>query len=599
MILRLNSFRSFKPDANGLSLWNLASTASAGVAGTAPLQTDSKEESITYDRNGNLSNYQRWGTGSATLMDNMGYVLYPNSNRLEYVVDGVAAATFGSDFDGQSPANYAYDGAGNLIKDAQSGISTGDILWTPYGKVRQVNVFGGNSVTKYDYDAQQNRVFKSIQNFVGTNNTYYVRDILGRVMATYTQNGSTFTWAEQHLYGSSRLGLLRPEVSWSSAPPAIPHFASTRLLRYGAKRYEVNDHLGNVRASISDRRQFSSTIFDPVITDATDYFPFGAPNRTVSSSTGYRYGFNGKELDKSNEFGTANVYDYGFRIYNPSIGRFLSVDPLTRSYAELTPYQFASNTPIMAIDLDGLESWIVTYNHKPNQAVPSVTWRLDMNREHKKLIYVYHKHWNAEGRMTFMRSNVATYSDYPKEFPVFGSDEKTPLITTEGYFQFIYGEVALKVPSNTNMSFEFGAEGVIAGWSLKNGKWQKPTYLDGSDPEWNVGAGFSFGKIGTEYRKQYFPARGEWGEPNLEVDINPWGNSAGVKIASNLESAATSLQFGIPEYKVALGIGIKGGASASLNIPGYSSKEWALLTAVAMKRLHQAIQKASSGADGN
>lgn len=34
----------------------------------------------------------------------------------------------------------------------------------------------------------------------------------------------------------------------------------------------------------------------------------------------------------------------------------LSVDPLTKSYPMLTPYQFASNTPIMAIDLDGLEA---------------------------------------------------------------------------------------------------------------------------------------------------------------------------------------------------------------------------------------------------
>ena len=49
-------------------------------------------------------------------------------------------------------------------------------------------------------------------------------------------------------------------------------------------------------------------------------------------------------------------YDYGFRIYNPSIARFLSVDPLRYSYPELTPYQFASNTPIWASDLDGLEA---------------------------------------------------------------------------------------------------------------------------------------------------------------------------------------------------------------------------------------------------
>jgi hypothetical protein len=39
-----------------------------------------------------------------------------------------------------------------------------------------------------------------------------------------------------------------------------------------------------------------------------------------------------------------------------TVSRFLSTDPLTRSYPHLTPYQFASNTPIQAIDLDGLEA---------------------------------------------------------------------------------------------------------------------------------------------------------------------------------------------------------------------------------------------------
>jgi RHS repeat-associated protein len=78
------------------------------------------------------------------------------------------------------------------------------------------------------------------------------------------------------------------------------------------------------------------------------------PQRSTSSGS-YRYGFNGKELD--NEIsGTGNQYDYGFRIYNPRLGRFLSTDPLFKSYPELTPYQFASNTPIKAIDLDGLEA---------------------------------------------------------------------------------------------------------------------------------------------------------------------------------------------------------------------------------------------------
>ena len=82
------------------------------------------------------------------------------------------------------------------------------------------------------------------------------------------------------------------------------------------------------------------------------------PERKYEPANGYRYGFNGKEKDK--DINSLTAYDYGFRIYNPAIGKFLSVDPLTKSYPELTPYQFASNTPIQAIDLDGLESKTVT-----------------------------------------------------------------------------------------------------------------------------------------------------------------------------------------------------------------------------------------------
>lgn len=79
----------------------------------------------------------------------------------------------------------------------------------------------------------------------------------------------------------------------------------------------------------------------------------------TQANSKYRYGFNGKE--KSDEVeGEGNIYDYGFRIYNPRIGRFLSTDPLTTEYPWYTPYQFAGNKPIWAIDLDGLEEYLVT-----------------------------------------------------------------------------------------------------------------------------------------------------------------------------------------------------------------------------------------------
>ena len=56
--------------------------------------------------------------------------------------------------------------------------------------------------------------------------------------------------------------------------------------------------------------------------------------------------------------GAGNQIDYGMRVYDPRAGRFLSVDPLTKKFPGLSPYQFASNNPIWALDLDGKEAWL-------------------------------------------------------------------------------------------------------------------------------------------------------------------------------------------------------------------------------------------------
>ena len=77
------------------------------------------------------------------------------------------------------------------------------------------------------------------------------------------------------------------------------------------------------------------------------------PGRSHNDSL-FRFGFNNKE--KENEtYGQGNEYDYGFRIYNPRLGKFLSIDRLTSKYAWYTPYQFSGNKPTFATDLDGNE----------------------------------------------------------------------------------------------------------------------------------------------------------------------------------------------------------------------------------------------------
>jgi RHS repeat-associated protein len=66
----------------------------------------------------------------------------------------------------------------------------------------------------------------------------------------------------------------------------------------------------------------------------------------------YRYGFNGKEKDDEIN-GNGNSVDFGARIYDSRLGRWLSVDPLVSKYPYLSPFNFVANSPIMFIDPDG------------------------------------------------------------------------------------------------------------------------------------------------------------------------------------------------------------------------------------------------------
>ena len=117
----------------------------------------------------------------------------------------------------------------------------------------------------------------------------------------------------------------------------------------------------DMKVGIDNNGAWTAEYYEATVVSAVDYYPFGSAmaGRKYNQGT-YRFGFNGTEEDS--EWGSQMIQDYGFRIYNPTIGKFLSVDPLMNSYPYYTPYQFAGNEPIWAIDLDGLEELVVTIN---------------------------------------------------------------------------------------------------------------------------------------------------------------------------------------------------------------------------------------------
>ena len=66
----------------------------------------------------------------------------------------------------------------------------------------------------------------------------------------------------------------------------------------------------------------------------------------------YRFGFNGMEKDNEAK-GLGNSLDFGARIYDSRLGRFLSLDPDAEKYPYQSSYVIADNSPIQFIDVDG------------------------------------------------------------------------------------------------------------------------------------------------------------------------------------------------------------------------------------------------------
>jgi RHS repeat-associated protein len=154
---------------------------------------------------------------------------------------------------------------------------------------------------------------------------------------------------------------------------------STATRTLATKNYELKDHLGNVRTVVTDIK--NSTLnasnipanFTADISMSTDYYSYGMqmPGRTYQSSN-YRYGFQGKEKDDELK-GEGNSYDFGARIYDPRVGRWLSTDPLENKYPSMSPYNFTANNPILYVDPDGRD-YGVYVNHETRIIIIKATY---------------------------------------------------------------------------------------------------------------------------------------------------------------------------------------------------------------------------------
>ena len=84
-----------------------------------------------------------------------------------------------------------------------------------------------------------------------------------------------------------------------------------------------------------------------------DYYPFGLTFNSYSRENSVKqdYLFNGKELQ--DELGL-NWEDYGARMYDPAIARWMAIDPLCEKYNSHSPFHFSGNNPVRFVDVNGM-----------------------------------------------------------------------------------------------------------------------------------------------------------------------------------------------------------------------------------------------------
>ena len=296
---------------------NRLTNAVYGEGGVLVQNQNRFNEQVTgYDKMSNILGIKRSGQTSSTgygLIDDL--AMSYNGNQLKSVSDRATNSVYGNGFDFKDGVNkeaeYEYDENGNMTKDLNKKIL--NIQYNCLNLPSRIEFENGHIIS-YLYDADGIKLRTT--HIIGSDTT--VTDYCGNVIY---ENG---------------------------IPVKLLTEAGYVTLADSKYHYFVQDHLGNNRVVVDQSGN---------VEEVNHYYPFGGLLSSSVSNAVQPYKYNGKELDRKNGL---DWYDYGARMYDAALGRWHAVDPMSEKYYSWSPYTYCKNNPVLRIDLDGKDDYVIS-----------------------------------------------------------------------------------------------------------------------------------------------------------------------------------------------------------------------------------------------
>ncbi|MBY8962546.1 hypothetical protein KJK34_07250 [Flavobacterium sp. D11R37] len=286
------------------------------------------DELVRYDKVGNITSLKRKGSNAYNpiYIDQLSYQY--DGNQLKAVSDQ-STNVLGFKDGANLVIEYTYDNDGNMISDANKGIT--NIVYNEMNLPTLITFTGNNRKIEFVYDGLGNKLSKKKYDGSSQTTTEYSGSYVYVKENTNAVNLQYITHSEGYINYNSGV------VSYI---------------------FQYTDHLGNVRLAYTDANKNGIVTTDEIVQES-NYYPLGLKHTGYNSNympignSFYKYGFQGQELQ--DDLGL-NWSSFKWRNYDSALGRFFSIDPLAEKYHYITPYQFSSNQPIHAPELEGLES---------------------------------------------------------------------------------------------------------------------------------------------------------------------------------------------------------------------------------------------------